>query len=240
MTSVDQARGEETGLASLLAQLQLTDSGFPSGMYTLSHGLEGYAQLGLVEPDGLYGLLTDLLRHMAGPADASALVLAHRAVRAGDWERLGEVDRRLHAIKLVREQRTASVRTGRQVLDTAAFAFPVPEVARLAELVARKATPGNHAVVIGTVHAGLGVSEAQAVAGDLYAFAASFTTAAVRLGRTDFRRAQALLRDVRPVLEAVALATLAVDDPLDLHSSVPVADAVAAAHERAPARLFIT
>ncbi|NUR86874.1 MAG: urease accessory protein [Nonomuraea sp.] len=209
-------------------------------MYTLSHGLEGYVQLGLVEPDGLRGLLAELLRHMVGPADASALVLAHRAVRAGDWERLVEVDRRLHAIKLVREQRDASVRTGRQVLDTAAYAFPVPETALLARLVTGRATPGNHAVVVGTLYAGLDVGEAQAVAGDLYAFAASFATAAVRLNRTDFRRAQALLRDVRPDLEAVALSALAADDPRDLHSSVPVADAVAAAHERAEARLFIT
>ncbi|WP_327092175.1 urease accessory protein [Nonomuraea sp. NBC_01738] len=233
-------RADAEPLGPLLAQLQLTDSGFPSGMYTLSHGLEGYTQLGPASPDDPGELLADLLRHAVGPGDASALVLAHRAVRAGDWARLAEVDRRLHAIKLVGEQRTASVRTGRQVLDTAAFAFPAPESVRLADLVAAKVTPGNHAVVVGALYAGLGVSERRAVAGDLYAFAASFATAAVRLGRTDFRRAQALLRGVRPELEAVARAALAVEDPRDLHSSVPVADVVAAGHQRAAARLFIT
>ncbi|MFI6483797.1 urease accessory protein UreF [Nonomuraea sp. NPDC050663] len=225
-------------LGPLLAQLQLTDSAFPSGMYTLSHGLEGYAQLGLA--DDLHGLLADLLRHAVGPGDAAALVLAHRAARAGDWARLVETDRRLHAIKLVREQRTASVRTGRQVLDTAAFAFPVPETVRLAELVGGRTTPGNHAVVVGALYAGLGVTEQRAVAGDLYAFAASYATAAVRLGRTDFRRAQALLREARPDLEAAARMAQAVEEPADLHSSVPVADTVAATHERAPARLFVT
>ncbi|MFI9552058.1 urease accessory protein UreF [Nonomuraea endophytica] len=224
-------------LGALLAQLQLTDSGFPSGMYTLSHGLEGYTQLG---PVGLRELLADLLHNMVGPGDATALVLAHRAVRAGDWARLAEVDHRLHATKLVREQRTASVRTGRQVLDTAAYAFPIPAAARLAELVAGRATPGNHAVVVGALYAGLGVGEVRAVAGDLYAFAASYVTAAVRLGCTDFRRAQALLRAVRPDLEVVARAALGAEDPRDLHSSVPVADTVAAGHQRAQARLFIT
>ncbi|MFI6902079.1 urease accessory protein UreF [Nonomuraea sp. NPDC050394] len=227
-------------LGALLAQLQLTDSGFPSGMYTLSHGLEGYTQLGPVGPEDLRELLTDLLHNMVGPGDAAALVLAHRAVRADDWERLAEVDHRLHATKLVQEQRTASVRTGRQVLDTAAFAFPIPEAARLAELVAAKATPGSHAVVVGALYAGLGVAEARAVAADLYAFAASYVTAAVRLGCTDFRRAQGLLRAVRPDLEVVARAALGAEDPRDLHSSVPLADTVAAGHQRAPARLFIT
>ncbi|GAB2844136.1 hypothetical protein GCM10022221_49310 [Actinocorallia aurea] len=232
--------GGRADLGPLLAQLQLTDSGFPSGMYTLSHGLEGYAQLGLVGPEGLRDLLTDLLYHSVGPGDATALVLAHRAVRAGDWDRVVEVDRRLHAIKLSREQRTAAVRTGKQVLDTAVSAFAVPEAARLAALVAERATPGNHAVVVGTLYAGLGVSVEQAVAGDLYAFAASWAAAAVRLARTDFRRAQALLREVRPDLAAVAGLALAAEDPRDLHGSTFVADTVSAAHERAPARLFVT
>ncbi|GAA2723020.1 urease accessory protein UreF [Actinocorallia aurantiaca] len=228
------------GLAPLLAQFQLTDSGFPSGMYTLSHGLEGYVQLRITGPETLRELLTDLLHHAVGPADAAALVLAHRAAAEGDWDRLVQVDRRLHAIKLSREQRTASVRTGRQVLDTAAFAFPVPEAARLAELVKEKSTPGNHAVVVGAIYAGLGVPVEQAVAGDLYAFAASWTAAAVRLARTDFRRAQALLREIRPDLVEAARTALAAEDPRDLHGSVPVADVVSAAHERAEARLFVT
>ncbi|GGO80534.1 urease accessory protein UreF [Nonomuraea cavernae] len=232
------------GLEPLFAQFQLTDSGFPSGLYTLSHGLEGYVQEGLIgsgELDvPLTDLLTDLLENAVGPADATALVLAHRAVQSGDWDRVVEVDQRLHAVKLAREPRAASTRTGRQVLATAVSALGSAAAARLADLVAREVTPGNHAVVIGVVHAGGGVPVTNAVAGDLHAFAASFTAAAVRLGRTDFRRAQAILREVRPVLVRVARAALDATDPRDVHGCVPVADTVSAAHERAPARLFIT
>ncbi|MGI5207591.1 urease accessory protein UreF [Spirillospora sp. CA-108201] len=234
------ARPGTADLDPLLAQLQLTDSGFPSGMYTLSHGLEGYVQLRITGPETLRELLTDLLYNAVGPADATALALAHRAARAADWDGLVRVDRRLHAIKLNREQRGASARTGRQVLDTAAFAFPVPETARLAGLVADRTTPGNHAVVVGALYAGLGVPVAQAVAADLYAFAASWTAAAVRLARTDFRRAQRLLCEVRPDLARVARSALAARDPRELHGSVPVADVVSAAHERAEARMFVT
>jgi urease accessory protein len=90
------------------------------------------------------------------------------------------------------------------------------------------------------VLAGLGVPVRNAVAGDLYAFAAGCAAAAVRLGRIDFRRAQALLHRVRPELAAAADAALAVRDPRDLHASLPAADAVAAEHERAEARLFVT
>lgn len=226
-------------LESLLAHLQLTDSGFPSGLYTLSHGLEGHVQLGLVGAGNLRDLVSDLVR-AAGTADAAALALAHRAVAADDWDRLAEIDRRLHAIKLSEEQRRASVRTGRQVLDSAGPAFGSAPAARLAELVAAGTAPGNHAVVVGAVHAGLGVPVEHAVAGDLFAFAASCSAAAVRLGRIDFRRAQALLREVRPDLVRAAGAALAARDPRDLHATLPAADAVSAVHEWAEARLFIT
>ncbi|MER7131800.1 urease accessory protein UreF [Streptosporangium saharense] len=240
-------------LTALLAQLQLTDSTFPSGLYTLSHGLEGYTQLGLAGPDDLPVLLADLLRHGVGPGDATALVLAHRAVSEGDEDLLVAVDRRLHAIKLNRELRVAAARTGRQVLDTAVRVFGEPvtvrgeagarraaALARLAALVGKGATPGNHAVVVGAVHATLGVPEAQAVVGDLFAFASGWTGAAVRLGRVDFRQAQAVLYGAHPEIVRAARAALAARDPHDVHGSTPLADTVSAAHERAPARLFTT
>ncbi|TDC55745.1 urease accessory protein [Actinomadura sp. KC345] len=236
MTGPPPGTGE---LEALLAQLQLTDSGFPSGLYTLSHGLEGHVQLGMADAEGLRALLSDLVR-AAGTGDAAALALAHRAVTADDWDLLVETDRRLHAGKLSREQRTAAVRTGKQVLETAGPAFGSAPAARLAGLVADGVTPGTHAVVVGTVHAGLGVPVRDAVASDLYAFAASCAAAGVRLGRIDFRRAQALLREVRPDLVRAAAAALDARDPRDLHATTPAADAVAALHERAETRLFVT
>lgn len=116
------ANGTPT-LDSLLVSLQLTDSAFPSGLYTLSHGLEGYAQAKQVGADTMPALLADLLRHSVGPADATALALAHRAATARDWDTVVAVDERLQASKLNRELRLASTRTGRQMLDTAQLAL---------------------------------------------------------------------------------------------------------------------
>ncbi|WP_245647136.1 urease accessory protein UreF [Microtetraspora niveoalba] len=221
----------------LLAQLQLTDSAFPSGRYTLSYGLEGFTQEGPVD---VAEFLADVLRHSAGPGDGRALVLAHRAVAARDWDALVAADRRLHAVKLNREMRAASARTGRQVLDTACLVFggAVPE--RLAALVRAGATPGNHAVVVGALHAASGVSAENAVVCDLYSFASAVAGAAVRLGRIDFRRAQAVLYGARDGIGRAALVALAARHPRDVHSCAPAADAASAAHERAQARLFIT
>ena len=58
------AVGAVTHLASYLSLLQLTDSAFPSGRYTLSYGLEAFAQSGQLtlpsRPSTLVALLARL------------------------------------------------------------------------------------------------------------------------------------------------------------------------------------
>ncbi|MFH9348958.1 urease accessory protein UreF [Kitasatospora sp. NPDC017646] len=225
------------GLDALLVSLQLTDSAFPSGFYTLSHGLEGYAQARAVTPDTVPELLADLLRHSVGPSDATALALAHRAASEGDWEQLVETDQRLHATKLNRELRLAATRTGRQLLDIARESVGGEPLERYAELVADRRAPGCQAVAAGVAYASAAVPLEQAVASDLFAFCASFVGAALRLRLTDHRRAQVVLRAAAPVIREVVADAL-VRDSADLGGCVPVADAMSGRHERAEARLF--
>ncbi|QMU73753.1 urease accessory protein [Streptacidiphilus sp. P02-A3a] len=212
-------------------------------MYTLSHGLEGFAQARAVDQDSMPLLLADLLRHSVGPADATALALAHRAATAADWDALVEVDQRLYATKLNRELRQASTRTGRQLLDTAVLALdPAPgtgPLGRYAGLVTDRRTPGCQPVAVAVVHAANGVPVARAVAADLFAFCSSFVGAALRLRLTDHRRAQVTLRATAPVIREVTAAALARELP-DLGGCVPLADVMSARHERAEARMFAT
>jgi len=62
-------------LLPFLGSLQLIDSAFPSGLYTLSHGLEAFSQAGQLggEPD-IEALIADLLR-AEGLASALPLVI---------------------------------------------------------------------------------------------------------------------------------------------------------------------
>ncbi|MET8540368.1 urease accessory UreF family protein [Kitasatospora sp. NPDC004799] len=236
---MDSAGDGTGGLDALLVCLQLTDSAFPSGFYTLSHGLEGYAQAKAVTPDTLPALLADLLRHGVGPSDATALVLAHRAATAGDWALLAETDRRLHATRLNRELRLAATRTGRQLLDIARESMGGEALDRYAALVAAKRAPGCQAVAAGVAYASAGVPVHQAVTGDLFAFCASFVGAALRLRLTDHRKAQVLLRAAAPVIREVVSGALE-RDLADLGGCVPVADVMSGRHERAEARLFMS
>lgn len=229
--------GGLTGLGPLLVSLQLTDSAFPSGFYTLSHSLEGFAQAGAVDADSLPSLLEDLLLHAVGPADASALALAHRATRAGEPDTVVAIDEHLFATKLGRETRQAATRTGRQLLDLAQEVFGRPEIGDYFDRVVRREAPGTQAVAAGVIHAATGVPVRQAVACDLFAFCASFAGAALRLRLTDHRRAQTLLRGAAPVIERAVDAALR-RELADVGAAAFASDIMSGRHERSEARLF--
>ncbi|MFE9851639.1 urease accessory protein UreF [Streptomyces sp. NPDC005576] len=236
MTGAGSAGGTQ-GLGPLLVSLQLTDSAFPSGFYTLSHSLEGFAQTGAVDADSLPSLLADLLLHAVGPADATALALAHRATCAGDPEAVVGIDEHLFATKLGREMRQAATRTGRQLLDLGQEVFDRPEIGDYFGRVVRREAPGTQAVAAGIIYAATGVPVRQAVASDLFAFCASFAGAALRLRLTDHRRAQTLLRGVAPVIQAAVEAALR-RELADVGASAFASDVMSGRHERAEARLF--
>jgi urease accessory protein len=236
--------GSTFQLQSLLSVLQLSDSAFPSGRYTLSHGLEALVQSGhLAAPadaSTLIALLGDTIRFGVAPSDGLALACAHRA-SAGDGgvdlEALAEVDRRLTAVKLAREAREASMRTGRAVLATATAAIGVPALAGYAEGIKRGVSPGNHAVVVGLLSAVLGVPRVEAVVGELYAFSSGWVSAAVRLGLVNHRAAQGLLHRGRPVIAEAARKVIN-QDIGRISSCTPLLDVMAMRHEQAEVRLF--
>lgn len=226
-------------LLPFLGSLQLTDSAFPSGLYTLSHGLEAYAQAGLLRGGELEALITDLLRHGMGPADGVALVNAHQAVWTDDPGLAAEADRRLTATKLAREARSASTRTGKQFLSLAGTLFDHPVLAGHAARVKRGELPGNHAVALGLAKGALGVSREHALAGELYAFSAGCVGAAIRLSLIDHREAQRVLHHLGPVIVEVVAENVN-KGVREIASSLPLADVLAAHHERADVRLFIS
>lgn len=236
--------GDVAALASVLSVLQLSDSAFPSGRYTLSYGLEAFAQSGLLGTAGrgstLLTLLGDCIRYGVAPSDGVALACAHRATGSGgslDLAVVTRADERLTAVKLSREAREASTRTGRALLSAARAAFGEAVIGNFAERVETGRSPGNHAVVLGLISARLGVPLVEAVVGDLYAFSAGWVAAAVRLALIDHRTAQAVLNRVRPLTAAAALKA-ADRDVADIASCTPLLDVMLMRHEQAELRLF--
>lgn len=224
---------------AFLGSLQLADSFFPSGSYTLSHGLESYAEAGLLDAASLTAIASGLIRHSVGPSDAVALAIASRAARDRELDQIAAADLRLTAVKLAREPRQASIRLGRQLLTIARDVFADDVAGAYLARVRADDLPGNQAVAMGLLKAALDIPVWEAVAGELHAFVTSCAGAALRLALIDHRQAQRVIRDLAPVVIA------ATDDAVErtvseIGGSAPFAELMAMRHETADIRLFVT
>lgn len=224
---------------AFLSALQLSDTFFPTGLYTLSHGFEAFVQAGLVSKAEVEALLRDYLENVLGPADGVALSHAHRATEGRDLGRLMEIDRRLFAMKLVREGREASRRVGKRILTTAVKLSPDPLLRDYLAAVGAGACPGNAAVALGAVAAALGIARREAMLIELYTFTASVLGAAMRLIRLDHEEAQLILSGLRHCMVRVVQENI--DKSLqEMRAFAPLIDIMGAVHERARVRLFIS
>jgi urease accessory protein len=222
----------------LLAALQLGDSFFPSGRYTLSHGLESFAEAGLLsDVASLEAVLADYVVHAVSRSEAVAVATANRAAAAQDMATIIAVDQLLFAMKLPVEASTSSVRTGHQVLAAACRLSDDPIVAAYHDEVVHLGTPGNHAVVFGVLSAVWGLGPAQAAAIELHAYVTGLLGAALRLVRIDHHDAQGVLRRLQPLAAEAALAA-AQTDYREMSAFAPVIEIMQMRHETSHLRLF--
>ena len=259
-----------SSLFPLLQAVIYGDSAYPSGRYTLSHGLEGLVGPG--HPPGADGsgkVLDDHLRYTAGPGDAVATACAallatapaHRDRPVDDrMKELVRLDAELSATKITAELRRASTRVGRQTLmvhgqvrDRSAGECPAPprSVTDLLDVFARAArerrTAANQAVAMGLIHSANGLSPLEGVAVELLGLAVGWSSAALRLRQCDHVRAQAMVARSLPVISEVAAASVRAAEAALADGSFrligrasPGSDLASAAHETAPARLFMS
>ncbi len=244
ITEADIPSGAEGSSArasgvEFLNALQLSDTFFPTGLYTLSHGLEAFIQAGLVSKAEVEALLRDYLENVLGPADSVALSHAHRAADERDLGRLMEIDRRLFAMKLVREARESSRRVGKQILTMAVKLNPDSLLKDYWVAVNAGTCPGNSGVALGAAAAALGIPRTEAMLIELYTFATSVLGAAMRLIRLNHEEAHLILARLKPLMVRVVQENL--DKGLqEMRAFAPLIDIMGMAHERARIRLFIS
>jgi urease accessory protein len=221
--------------SALLAALQLGDSLFPSGGFTLSHGLETLAERGLIDDASSLELwIAGTVRWQVGPTDG---VAAAAVWDAGDDLRLvGEIDRRLLVTKLAREPRQASERTGRQMLATLA-AISGGRLAHYRREVLAGRVPGLQPVVVGLAGRQLGVGRRETVLLLLHLHVAGCLGAALRLIDVDDVETQRIRLSLIPGLVAAADGALTTHWT-EMYACALQTELMTMIHERATTRLF--
>ena len=196
--------------------LQLADSGFPTGGYAHSGGLEAAIQLG--ELVSLRRWLDDAV----WAAAHGALVLVRQAHREG----LGPADRAAQIFLTGHVARRASLAQGRALAAAAARAFPACGI---------DSRGGHWAPVLGAVAAalGLGVDDACVVA--LHTIVRGALSAAVRLGKIGPLEAQRVQAELADTMTEAVRVSAGVDAPVQ---TAPVAEICGGMQDGLYSRLF--
>jgi urease accessory protein len=212
--------------------LQIADSAFPTGGFAHSGGLEAAVHAGHVATPGA---LAAYLEAHVWTVGQSALPFV--AAAYDDPSALPALDARVDALLTNHVANAASRTQGRAFVATCASAFDAPELEALAARARARLAPSHHAPVFGACLEAVGVERADALAVFVHLALRGAVSAAVRLGIVGPLEGQRLSSRFAPTLDRVVAASAALH-PDDAACTAPVADIVAATHDRLYARLF--
>lgn len=222
-----------------LSMLQLSDSFFPTGSYALSSGLEVLAKKCKIGVSELQKLVQTYIEQQVGPADCCALGSAFDCAARSDLAGITAADSALFSIKLVAEVRSASARSGAQLVRTVRGFADSKMLAGYEKAIKTGKASGVYPVALGVACAALGVPKQKAAAMFLYSFCVSMVGAALRLGIIDHVAAQKMLHELKPAIEKAARAN--VKRPLGaMWQFAPAIDIAQMEHERMDSKMFIT
>ncbi len=219
--------------------MQLSDSFFPTGMYTMSNGLETlFYQNKIRGAKQLQMLIESCIKMQIGVADCVALGNAIDAVSKSDMKSVIEIDQTLYAMKLVKETREASVRSGIQLLNCMNSFTKNNLLNKYKKSVKNGTATGIYPVALGVVSSISGISKINAAQMILYSFSVSFVGAALRLGIIDHNEGQKIIHALKPtILEA----SRNVNEPMQaIWQFFPVLDIAQMTHERIENKMFVT
>ena len=224
---------------SELTLMQLSDSFFPSGMYTMSNGLETvFDEKRIRSESDVYDFLENILEQQLGPADSVALSNAYDCAKNGNIFGIIQCDEILHSMKLIEETRSASCRAGSQMMKCICAISSTEILEVYSEKISKNESPGTHPVVAGVCSFVLGVKKEQARQMMMYGFCVSVTGAALRLGLIDHIQSQKILHQLKPKIQEI-LENFKDTEIDDCWQFSPGYDLIQMTHEKKFSKMFI-
>lgn len=220
--------------------LQLSDSFFPTGLYATSSGLEALSQTKKLKSKDISQFITMQLQQVMGPSDCTAMGYAYESCKRKDIVELLHADESLYYMKLIEETRTASTRSGNQLLKcVSSFAKNKKMLKEYQIAISKGKATGVYAVSFGVVTSSLNIPKKKAGMMLLYGLAVSIVGAAMRLGILQHFEGQKIIYELGPVILHAVLENI--DRPISsMWQFAPSLDILQMKHEAMSSKMFIT
>jgi urease accessory protein len=226
--------------AADLSMMQLSDSFFPTGMYSMSNGLEAIFYSGKkMKSEELRELVETYLEYQIGPADCTALGNAYEYASRSNLPKLLEVDRAIFSMKLVQEIRDASVRSGTQLVRCLRSFSDNKILGQYEDAIRGGQAFGPYPAALAVAANAFLIPKRKAALLMLYSFSVSIVGAALRLGMLQHFDGQKVIDELKPTI--VKVIKVNINRPIDgIWQFAPSIDIVQISHERMNSKMFIT
>jgi urease accessory protein len=223
-----------------LSMMQLSDSFFPTGMYSMSNGLEAIFYSGKkMKSEELRELVKTYLEYQIGPADCTALGNAYEYASRSSLSKLLEVDRAIFSIKLVQEIRDASIRSGTQLVRCIRSFSDNKILGQYDDAIRGGQAFGPYSVALAVAANAFLIPKEKAALVMLYSFSVSIVGAALRLGMLQHFDGQKVIDELKPTIVKVTKANI--NSPIEgIWQFAPSIDIIQISHERMNSKMFIT
>ncbi|MGB3299521.1 MAG: urease accessory UreF family protein [Phormidesmis sp.] len=225
-------------IAQQLTLMQLSDSFFPTGSFTLSHGLESLVKTGKVQStQDLQAFLQLLLRNKIGTTDLVAVLHSHRGICNNSLEPARQADEQLFAQTAIAKLRETQRQSGRALLMVSCSTWQDDRLELLSQETAKGSLRCLHPIIFGVVAAIAGLNEQQTALSFLHSLVTSILSAAIRLGVLGHLHAQQILRPLAADIEAAWLTAKSMS-LAQMWSCTPLIDIAQMQHSKLSQRLF--
>ena len=210
---------------------QLIDSGFPSGGFAHSGGLEATLQHGRVTPDTVRSFCRQALSQ-AGRTALPLVTAAHRRI-----DQFVELDELSDVFLSNPVANRASRAQGRALLASVTRSFPRTSMASIEAQVHEHGLAGHHAPMFGAIFNALSIPPADTQRAFLFTGLRGTASAAVRLGLIGGYEAQEIQASLAGDIDDV-IRRCGELDPRAIAQTAPLVDLFQSTHDRLYSRLF--
>ncbi len=222
--------------------LQLSDSFFPTGLYTTSNGLEllFYDKNKKLTYDDIFNFIKAYLSQQIGPTDCSIIGNVYNCIQKNDCSKLLELDNLYYFMRLIEETRSASIRSGIQLLKCISSFTDNNEyvnfyLKNIKDGYARGVYPVSFALSCNAMN----IKKERSGLMLLYGFTISVVGAALRLGILQHYDGQRIIHEMKPVILSNVIKNIN-RSYSSMWQFIPQLDIIQINHEQMDSKMFIT
>jgi urease accessory protein len=222
--------------------LQLSDSFFPTGLYTTSNGLEllFYKKNKKLTFNDIFDFIKAYISNQIGPTDCSIIGNVYNCIQKNDCSTLIDLDSMYYFMRLIDETRSASTRSGIQLLKcVSSFIEDNEYVNFYLKNIKEGSAKGVYPVSFALSCNAMNIKKERSGLMLMYGFTISIVGAALRLGILQHYDGQRIIHEMKPIILSNVIKNI--NRPYsNMWQFIPQLDIIQMHHEQMDSKMFIT